>query len=291
MSSFDVTKLVIFQSLESHEIKTGDDLLKYVENEASCSNSTFPVELVNIENFLQFEIQMRNLLKQASEQGIVPLLHIECHGNKEDGLEFSNGSTTSWSDVAALTADLNAATHCNLFVVFSCCYGAHFLMQLSSHLKRAPALGVLGPFETVYPDEIRKAMFGFYKSLVADNDFANAVTHLKNQNLSSGYWHLEMAEEWYEMTVLSMIKNEYSNDVFEQRAREIFKQNKKRSQYISLGNIKRYFKAKNHDLYGTDFDTYFFIDKNPENRSRFEGSRLRLKNKICALKVTGQYLL
>jgi hypothetical protein len=291
VSTFGITKIVILQSLEKgKDLMTGEILRKYIECEVKLSNSNLPVELVDIENFLEFEDQVLLLIQQAS-QGIVPLLHIECHGGKDEGLEFSNGSTTSWSDAAELITKLNVATQCNLFVAFSCCYGAHFFTQISKHVDCAPALIVLGPVESAYPDELLNSMRNFYKVLVSDTDFANAVIALDKQKFVVGGWHLQTAEQWYEKAVLHMLKTECSHIAIDRRARRIHKILKGNGTHKSIGQIKRFLKTKNHDCYGSYFDTYFLIDKVSANRARFESFRIRLKKKVYALKETGKYLL
>jgi hypothetical protein len=291
MSNFVISEIVILQSLEDQELKTGDILYSFIEREINLSGLLLPIKLYNVGNFLEFEQRIRFLVQQASVSRSVPFLHIECHGDLDDGLLFRNGSSTPWGDVALLIAELNAATGCNLVVAFSCCYGAHFLGEIKDHVERAPALCVIGPVEAVYPDELLNSMRNFYRNLVSDRDFASSALILSSQRLTSGGWHLQTAESWYEKTIIGLIKNMCTLKQTEIRVRRLHREGKQRGVHKSLGSIKRYLKAKNHEFYASHFDRYFMIDRFPSNRDRFERSRIRLKEKIHALKTSGMYLL
>ena len=119
VAGFTLTKVVIVQSLELHEIETGRILSEYVAAQMHEHNVSVPLELLNCSNAEEFLGILRRLTADAVSHNEIPLVHVECHGSPTEGLEFENGSTLAWPDVAAALLPLNLSTGFNLLTVFS----------------------------------------------------------------------------------------------------------------------------------------------------------------------------
>lgn len=66
--------------------------------------------------------------RRASREGLI--LHIEAHGDVEEGSNFANDGQLSWVKVAEILLDLNAATRFNLVEVLQHVV-AHSLLETS----------------------------------------------------------------------------------------------------------------------------------------------------------------
>ena len=109
-SGFTFSRIVIIQSLEPDEDETGTILSEFLAALGTATEfSNVPIEVINCGNARQF-LEILNQLTQDAASGDIPLLHVECHGDALDGLEFENSSTLSWERVSAALLPLNIAT-------------------------------------------------------------------------------------------------------------------------------------------------------------------------------------
>jgi hypothetical protein len=129
---FRFSKIIIIESLEVNEIRTGEMLSQFIEGEARHNNLNIKVELHKVSHTMAFVKLLEQIKADIISKGEIPLLHIECHGHPEDGLEFENSSLFSWESLSESLSLLNAATKFNLFVILSACFGGHLLKQVSS---------------------------------------------------------------------------------------------------------------------------------------------------------------
>ena len=136
---------------------------------------------------------LKSLTLESRTTASIPLLHVECHGDKHEGLEFENGSLLTWSDLSAALVELNRATGLNLLAVFSACYGAYFLSRLSS-VEPTPCYAMFAPTEEIDPAEILQTFRDFYRVLFESGDAGAAVGGALHGKDSSGQWLAQRAD-------------------------------------------------------------------------------------------------
>ncbi len=127
---YKFNRVVIIESLEDGEVKTGLENGKVLAHELQEINKTTSVEYYLCESAFDFKEMIGELISQSSHES-VPILHIECHGDILEGLEFRNGSVISWEELANLIFPLNLVTGCNLML----CFAWLHVMQLISYLR------------------------------------------------------------------------------------------------------------------------------------------------------------
>lgn len=184
---FTYTKIVIIQSLEREEVETGKILFEFLASLGTDNESyDVPIEIISCGHAGQF-LEILHQLTQDATAGTIPLLHVECHGDPLDGLEFENSSTLSWESVSEALRPLNIASKFNLLAVFSACFGAHFLGQMEA-IQPSPCWCLVAPTERVDVAEVMGGFRAFYSALFNDNDMGSAVRAISQCRLSHGRW-------------------------------------------------------------------------------------------------------
>ncbi|UPT38867.1 hypothetical protein [Pseudomonas amygdali] len=290
LSGFKYSKIVIIQSLEFDEVQTGDELLKVMAGLAYEDSSLPPVFVINCSSANSFLTELDRLIVEA-ESGSIPILHVECHGSMNEGLEFENSSTLDWGRLSAALVRLNVATRFNLLAVFSACYGGEFLRQMEA-IAPAPCWCLVAPTEEVAVDEVMRGFREFYSKLLLENDVGAAIRAISNCRLSEGRWLTTPAEYWYEKLVIGYLETHCIKPVARARAKEIRRTLKAEGKNHSVGSLLRLLQKRNRNSLVHDyFDTYFITSQLPENFDRFINVRNRINYKVDALRDTKKYLL
>lgn len=290
LSGFTFNRIVIVQSLEPSDTETGEILSQFILGEQKIAGINLPIEVIKCGYAAEF-IQIVQRLTTEAAAGNIPLLHVECHGDPKEGLEFENGSTLSWESVASALLPLNIASGFNLLSVFSACFGAHFLGQMGA-ITAAPCWCLVAPTETVDPGEILGGFRAFYSALFRVKNMGSAVNAIARCKLSRGRWLSEFAEVWFETVVTGYVEAHCNKSAARERARKIYRKLKAQGQYKSIGALLRLLRERNRqDLLGEYFNTYFVTEKVLGNRQRFESARQRVIAKISRLRNTGRYIV
>lgn len=290
LSGFTFNRIVIIQSLESFETETGKILSEFILGEQEIAAINLPVEVISCGYVAEFLRIVQKLTSEAAS-GSIPLLHVECHGDPIQGLEFENGSMLSWEDVSGALLALNIASGFNLLSVFSACFGAHFLGQMGA-ITAAPCWCMVAPTKTVDPGEVLAGFRAFYTALFRVRDIGNAVNAIGRSRLSRGRWLSEFAEVWFQTVVTGYVKDYCNKLAALKRARKIYRQLKGNGQYESIGAILRLLRKRNRQsLVQEYFNVYFVTNQIPENITRFENARQRVKAELSKLRSTGQYII
>lgn len=134
-TGFRFSKIVIIESLDQNEIKTGALLKSSLDTFIHQASRNIPVEHVSCLTNHDVLRTLDRLIYEAEVEGQIPIVHFECHGNTECGLFCTDDSVVGWSELGACLTRLNVATGLNLLVVFAACYGGHFLKTLSLSIR------------------------------------------------------------------------------------------------------------------------------------------------------------
>lgn len=283
LSGFSFTRLVIIQSLDEIELKTGSSLHQFTSGLIASSGLNLPIDLVNVNNADQFLAFLSELETTAKSRSDIPIVHVECHGSKHGGLEFSDESSLDWKAVSNALLKINLATKFNLLAIFSACFGAYFISQMGA-TKHCPCWCIVAPTEEIRDYEILQALMLFYRVFFDTNDLGLAVSKISNIPTDHGQWFGKTAELWFEEQVEAYIRNHCTNEAALTRRQLIYKALKNDGQRRSKGRIARDFKAMHKQSFtGEYFDTFFMTKLIPDNKARFGAAKKRLEDKI------GQY--
>jgi hypothetical protein len=287
--NFRFSKLLVIESLESQELSTGQITADFVRSIEQAAQLGISVELIRVSYAREFSDLLKHLSAEAQSTGQVPLLHVECHGDKDLGLEFSNGSMLSWPDFSRQLASLNLATRFNLVCVFSACYGGYLLSQLST-VEPAPFLAMIAPSDELMPDEILAAFRVFYTTLFSQRDAGAAVDAISKLRLIQGYWFGQHAELWFERVTVSYVKDQCTEAAMRERVQRLYRRLLSEGNRQSIGSLKRALqKANRTGLLGELFADYFMTAQLPENNERFARAKNRVEHELAKLRATGKY--
>lgn len=289
-SGFSFDKLVIIQSLGGTDILTGDILLSYISSICEEKDIGMPVELINCESGSEFLSIINGLVAEA-KAGSIPLLHVECHGDPNSGLDFNDGSDLSWENVADALITLNVATRFNLMAVFSACFGFYFVERMGA-IERAPCWCLVAPTSVVYEYEIMEAFRDFYKCLFVTRSVSLAFRSLSKYKLKQGRWICTVAEEWFEKLIVGYIERHCTIRAGDMRIKKYYRYAKSKGLRWSKGHIKRLFSQRNrHNFLNKYFDKYFLMREIPENSIRFKEARVRINKRLLELRSTKKYYI
>jgi len=136
---------------------------------------------------------LKSLLEElschASENGMRPLLHVDMHGNKEEGLHiYQSSEYYSWDELYCDLQGLNQATGNNLVVIGAACFGLRSIMPIKLD-KPAPFFVLLAPEEEVYVGFLEDNAVRFYRELFASGSLDAAYSRYLSDEFK--YFHCE----------------------------------------------------------------------------------------------------
>lgn len=286
-----ITKIVIIESLDADEANTAAIADEYIRGEIVARRIDLPVQVVHCDNKFELFELLNALTEEAVSYDQCPLLHFECHGDNQEGLIFTNGSSASWEETSEALRKLNVATEFNLVSIFSACYGGYFLGQMGI-IFPSPCYGIVAPTETVDPGEVIAGLRVFYKIFIGTLDLGLAIHGISNQRLSTGHWFGQAAEDWFENLFNDYITRHCTVSALEDRARRLYRRLLSNGKRIPLGKIKRIIRNEHRfkvlDRY---FNIYFMVDEIPGNSARFSGVRKRAESNMKDLRGTKLYVI
>lgn len=287
---FKFSKIVVIESLEPDDVKTGLQISDFIKVELAKTHQTLPVDYITCWSAIEFT-ELLNQIAIDATQGVTPIIHIECHGDPTDGLEFENGSTLSWEDLAGKLKPINIATKFNLLVLVSACFGAYFTQMIKAH-KPSPCWGVIAPTDSVVPYEIRSGFHAFYLKFLETWDLGFAITSLRKVPINTGQWFAKPAESLFDEVVMNYLESWCTKSKSYMRVAEL------KAEMRSMGTphqgmtvIKKNLRQLNSNLLEKYFSIYFSCDEIPENAVRFTSVKESLNSRIQTLRSSGKFLV
>jgi hypothetical protein len=266
--------IVVLESLPFGEQKTGTWLYDNVLKPWADAHPPFRVYFNAIDSKSQFLAALDAAEAQLFQNGSVPILHIEAHGDKE-GIALSNGEHVRWEELRERLTLMNQVSGLNLLVVMAMCRG-WWISQLLYPLRPSPAWGIIGPTEDVWDTDLRNAMEAFYRELL--NSFnARAALDEMNKNKPYEKWEfiLETAEVMYCRVFNHSVNVLCTPDQLSDRENEIVAEIVRRNNYhlevaYDARDRARHMLADHRQVFDFYRHSFFMLDSKPENASRFK---------------------
>ncbi|KAB0650288.1 hypothetical protein [Burkholderia diffusa] len=163
-SNFLNSHVFIIDGLTFGELQTGrqlyEDLLDLGYNEATSA----AVEYRRVASSGEL-LQALGEIAEYARLGCKPIIHFECHGDADEGLQIGDSrDTVSWEAIEPLLRRINLASKCNLGVVMAACYGLYAITPLKIH-RPTPFYFLIGPQDQVTAGTLRQEMSAFYQTL------------------------------------------------------------------------------------------------------------------------------
>lgn len=181
--TIDLNSVIIIESLEDDEIKTGTLLYKklYHKFEAlspfkgNTQIKTCPTKI----EFLDF---LGQLVKEV-RKGLRPIIQIECHGSEDgDGLITASGELIIWQELYEFLRLINIEMKNSLFLNMGVCEGGK-VQEIVNIEKEAPFFCLIGSLDSLWNDEILIGFTRFYEAMFVEKDLLKAMSDiLSNKN-------------------------------------------------------------------------------------------------------------
>lgn len=155
-----------------------------------------PSRVVTAVNMDAFEASLKIGLSEAMEscKGLIPILHISAHGNK-DGIQLSNGEIITWARLRQMLFPINAALNNSLLVCLSCCEGySGTRMAMFLEDNRYPFYAIVANSEKPLWADTAVAYSTFYHLIAKGEYIIDAVNAMRVASGNNTFW-VETAEQ------------------------------------------------------------------------------------------------
>jgi hypothetical protein len=290
-ADFKFSKYVVVESLKVGERKTGREIHDHIRLELAFAGEHWPVEYIQCADASEFRHVLQKLYEDAS-RGDIPLIHVECHGHIQHGLQFADvGNLMPWEEFAELLQRVNVASGFNLLVCVAACFGAYFAGWISA-VKAAPCRIVIAPDCETLPAELESGFCGFYTTLIRTRDVSPALRVLRAKKLQQGEWFASLAEWHFEQILLGYFRTYCTMEGLDARIAGITEEGRRCGRpWTSQFDLRRDLKRQHQEALDHYFEIFFATRTTPTSAIRFSGLKTELAAKVEALRATGKYLL
>jgi hypothetical protein len=207
----------------------------------------------------------------AEKSGMIPVLHLESHGNQMC-LGLPGGvEVLSWDELTEPLQRLNLATRCNLVLVVAACIGFAGIKAFRRG-PRAPAVALIGPSAPIMSANLFSWTKEFYKLWMAGNpNFSEIAGNASRKAGAVSFAWEPFAVLAYDalakQVIISMRPDEQRKQV------NRFRQRMAEENRFSAGEIENRLLLLTPSLQVSViqrlWDEMFMIDLYPENKERF----------------------
>lgn len=268
MDSNRFNQILVVDSIPTGEYNTARRLFEDLETYATAYSPSPAVRYVRVENAAEFFQCILMSKKNAEERDIIPMLHIECHGD-EDGFQFADGSLADWDELKVPITELNVATGLNLMVAVAACTGGA-LAKVMRMGDRAPFWGLIGPTRSLTAGELEKAYAALYLILLSTKAPANAVQALDQATAPGLFWRTT-SQGLFEKVWRSYKSEHCTSAALEMRGRRMMERLRESgiSPLPSMNELISRFIGHEPIAFERYRQTFFMCDLFPEHSNRF----------------------
>lgn len=292
MKNFQFNKIIIIQSLSpEHELsqlgRPGPVLYDTIKRiladlkAAHVIDGGVDCDYIKVNSKAEWTSLSQTLIEE-SRNGLRPILHFVCHGDKIDGMSIWEDSVNeytevSWGDLYSLFREINLNTHNNLFVSMCVCEAFWSMINLLSD-ERIPFTGIVASPDSVYVTDAEIRFPEFYVALLRNMNIQAA-----KQKLEDGYKDVAALIGEDAAHILVKFSDELFLDAYRKetknRENPLYLRNCAIKAYAAQGimpteeDLEAYFKQYHihyQDEYRKIRDTKFMFDIFPEERERFD---------------------
>lgn len=141
-------------------------------------------------NSISFEAAFKIGLAESMQSfpGLIPMLHISAHGDK-NGIQLSSGEILTWTQLRTFLAPVNNALNNNLLVSLSCCEG-YAGIQMAMHLEdeELPFFAIVANGEKPLWSDTAVAYSTFYHLVAKGEYLIDAVNAMRVASGNDKFW-------------------------------------------------------------------------------------------------------
>ena len=267
-------KICVLESIPNGELKSGLRLYEDRIQQAQMQHRNLTSSYSDVQNKKQFYSELVLIAKQARENAVYPMLHIDCHGS-ESGLKLKNGEEIVWSELRDYLIDINKACRLNLIITLAACSGA-YLIYVAERLDRAPFRALIAPDHEILAGEAEADFKAFYETFFRTLSGDEAMMALNRGIVDSDRkYHFLSVEGLFLRAYTKHIANHNMGKGKQERIEELLTESRKNPgvRRQNIGDIRRTIKERLKQKEESHFykvkKQFFFEDLYPENGKQF----------------------
>lgn len=267
MQTTHYNRIAIIQSLPEHEQSTGTRLFEDISSINDAHALELDIKLYNIKSKNEFLNLLLILANEAKTYNLLPILHIEAHGNQK-GLVFASDELITWAEVKTPLTELNIQTKNNLFVTLAACKGAHLIETLEL-TDIAPCCGLVGPTIDITVQDL-KSYYNFYLELLTKGNGDDAIKLLMDSCPFTYYF--TSAELFFKQVFKKYLEERSTKQALKQAALRVHKKCKEKMGQEKIPNrmsITKRQLANTESAFRKYKKKFLMLDLYPENKERF----------------------
>jgi hypothetical protein len=186
-SSFLCNSVVWISSLPEAELGPSRRMTEAIT--AHSNSLDFIFSRVDVKRKPELVQALKDINYCAAEQGLRPILVLDAHGNREDGLVMSEaGEAMTWIELGALLQQINVSTLNNLCVIGAACFSLRAIAPAKLN-QAAPFFVLLAPEQTVNVGFLEDNIPAFFDRLFRHGSLDDAYSHCLSEGFR--YFHCE----------------------------------------------------------------------------------------------------
>lgn len=260
---------IIFINSTHNEYNSCRRIFEDVSVQNVVASEPIIVDYHEVNNSQEFFGVFNRLIGLAQHGHFYPFIHIEGHGDKNDGL-FTQWADDmiSWERLGVLFRKLNIEIKNNLQISLPCCFGTHVAFS-TKITEPSIAYSILAPSDVTDAKDFEVSLTNFYKELLASNDFVHSLLSAKPKIdfIHSERLFLKSFLNYYNLESSRKARNKRVDRLISQIDNGILKQ-------VGLKLARSFLKGKVSD-FSAAFDRMkncFLMADCPENIGRFKYS-------------------
>lgn len=269
MNANRFNKILVIDSIPSGELNTARQLVEDLKTYATAYAPSPLIEYVRAETGDDLIEKISHCRNDVLAQDIIPVLHIECHGN-EYGFQLADGAFVDWAELKLHITELNVATKLNLMIAVAACTGGAIAKTVRMS-DRAPFWGFIGPTMAISSEDLRKAYSTLYLKLLQTKSATKAFEAFAASTKTGLFWR---------MTAQGLFEKGWANykekhcipkalDARGKRMQEQFKEKFPDKAPPTLEELRIRLINQEPEAFGKFRDTFFMYDLYPEHQNRF----------------------
>lgn len=284
MSDFSFSKIVIIESLEHDEFKSGTALCEYINGLREDNPESPTAHLVDVASCDGLLSVIEALTEEAQRLGEAPILHIEMHGFEDkSGLSFPDGTSLGWGDLAFALNKLNKATEFNLVVCVAACFGGHFIDAVRPD-DPSPCFALIGPSDLTDGAELLSSFRSLYRTLLTTLSASDALVALHSHRLNVGAFYSVSAEQWFFRLADGYLRKCCTKEKLKERGDAIINsliREGKEINAVQKDMIADIGRMMAFTFLERRFPTFFMTDEIPSNHARFLSSLTAARQRVA----------
>jgi hypothetical protein len=176
------------------------------------------------------------ILKNECAKGMLPIIHIEAHGNSERGIFVGNKEENfSWNELVESLRDINILTKNNTGVILASCFGLYAISQIKIS-RPTPFAFLIGSQQKVEAGVFERCTIQFHEKLIKTGSVIQAMQVIPSE------MQLFHAEQFYLIAIGKHFRK-YMGSRFQKNAEIMVTKARKLDIHNSLADIRKLLKT------------------------------------------------